>query len=175
MENMSRRSFLKAMGTTTAATVLATSGMSAAERFADRKQKKVVAPEEPQKVKLACVGIANRGRQIIGDLERTGLCEIVALCDVDPNSKESQKTIAEHPNAKVFTDFRKLFDEYANEFEKEAPSPELRTYNGIDFYLVCNDEKNYVTWTSGKVDGVISYTDTELDIDRIIRSISGEK
>ena len=117
MENMSRRSFLKTMGTTTAATVLATSGVSAAERFADRKVKKVVAKEEPQKVKLACVGIANRGRQIIGDLERTGLCEIVALCDVDPNSKESQQTIAEHPNAKVFTDFRKLFDEYANEFE----------------------------------------------------------
>lgn len=117
MENMSRRGFLKAMGTTTAGAMLATSGVSAAERFADRKNKKVVAPAEPQKVKLACVGIANRGRQIIGDLERTGLCEIVALCDVDPNSKESQQTIAEHPNAKVFTDFRKLFDEYANEFE----------------------------------------------------------
>lgn len=105
------------MGTTTAGAMLATSGVSAAERFADRKNKKVVAPAEPQKVKLACVGIANRGRQIIGDLERTGLCEIVALCDVDPSSKESQQTIAEHPNAKVFTDFRKLFDEYANEFE----------------------------------------------------------
>jgi hypothetical protein len=68
-------------------------------------------------VKLACVGIANSGRQIIGDLERTGLCEIVALCDVDPNSKESKQTIAEHPNAKVFTDFREMFDKYSNEFE----------------------------------------------------------
>ena len=65
-------------------------------------------------------------------------------------------------------------NEYANEFEKEAPSPELRTYNGIDFYLVYNDEKNYVTWTNGKIDGSIFYTDSELDIDRIIRSISGE-
>lgn len=114
---MSRRNFLKAMGATTAGVVLSTSPISAAERLTDKKTKKKSAPEEPAKVKLACVGIANRGRQIIGDLERTGLCEIVALCDVDPNSKESKQTIAEHPNAKVFTDFREMFDKYSNEFE----------------------------------------------------------
>ena len=118
MENMSRRSFLKAMGTTTAGAMLATTGLSAAERLAaEPRVKKAVAAPTPQKVKLACVGIANRGRQIIGDLERTGLCEVVALCDVDPNSKESQQTISEHPKAKVFTDFRKMFDEYADQFE----------------------------------------------------------
>ncbi len=117
MENMSRRNFLKAMGATTAGVVLSASPVSAAERLADKKTKKKAAPEEPAKVKLACVGIANRGRQIIGDLERTGLCEIVALCDVDPNSKESKQTIAEHPNAKVFTDFREMFDKCGNEFE----------------------------------------------------------
>lgn len=114
---MSRRNFLKAMGATTAGVVLSTSPISAAERLTDKKTKKKSASEEPAKVKLACVGIANRGRQIIGDLERTGLCEIVALCDVDPNSKESKQTIAEHPNAKVFTDFREMFDKYSNEFE----------------------------------------------------------
>ena len=114
---MSRRNFLKAMGATTAGVVLSTSPISASERLTDKKTKKKSAPEEPAKVKLACVGIANRGRQIIGDLERTGLCEIVALCDVDPNSKESKQTIAEHPNAKVFTDFREMFDKYSNEFE----------------------------------------------------------
>lgn len=114
---MSRRIFLKAMGATTAGVVLSTSPVSAAERLADKKTKKKAASEDPAKVKLACVGIANRGRQIIGDLERTGLCEIVALCDVDPNSKESKQTIAEHPNAKVFTDFREMFDKYSNEFE----------------------------------------------------------
>ncbi|MBR4778701.1 MAG: Gfo/Idh/MocA family oxidoreductase [Bacteroidaceae bacterium] len=118
MENMSRRNFLKAMGATTAGVVLSSSPVSAAERIADKKTKrKKAVPEEPAKVKLACVGIANRGRQIIGDLEKTGLCEIVALCDVDPNSKESKQTIAEHPNAKVFTDFREMFNKCANEFE----------------------------------------------------------
>ncbi len=117
MENMSRRNFLKAMGATTAGVVLSSSPVSAAERLTDKKTKKKAAPVEPAKVKLACVGIANRGRQIIGDLEKTGLCEIVALCDVDPNSKESKQTIAEHPNAKVFTDFREMFDKCANEFE----------------------------------------------------------
>lgn len=66
-------------------------------------------------------------------------------------------------------------EEYANEFEKEGETPELRAYNSIDFYLVCNDEKNYVTWTDGNIDGVFSYTDSELDIDMIIKSISGDK
>ena len=64
--------------------------------------------------------------------------------------------------------------EYADEFEKEAKSPELRTYNGIDYYFLKNDEKCYVTWTSGDVDGSIFYTDSELDIERIIKSIPGE-
>ena len=35
------------------------------------------------KVKIAYVGIGNRGEQIIGDFARTGMVEVVALCDVD--------------------------------------------------------------------------------------------
>ena len=118
MEDMTRRGFLKAMGTATAGTLLGTTGISAAEHLMSLdKKKKEAAKEAGGKVKLACVGIANRGRQIIQDFDRTGLCEIVALCDVDLNSKESQQTIAEHPNAKLFRDFRVMFDEYKNEFE----------------------------------------------------------
>ena len=118
MENISRRHFLKTVGTATAGTIITTSGLSAAEHLSGMdKVKKEAEKKAGGKVKLACIGIANRGRQIIGDLERTGLCEIVALCDVDLQSAESQKTIAEHPNAKLFKDFRKMFDEYKNEFE----------------------------------------------------------
>lgn len=115
---MTRRGFLKAMGTATAGTLLGATSISAAENMMDKNRKKKEAePAAPGKVKMACIGIANRGRQIIQEFDKTGLCEIVALCDVDLNSKESQKTIAEHPNAKLFRDFRKLFDEYKNEFE----------------------------------------------------------
>ena len=120
MENISRRGFLKTMGTATAGVLLTGTAANAAEQMAGladkKKKKKEVVPDNP-KVKLACVGIANRGRQIINDFMRTGLCEIVALCDVDLQSKESQQTIAEHPDAKVFTDFREMFDKAGNTFE----------------------------------------------------------
>lgn len=64
--------------------------------------------------------------------------------------------------------------EYADVFFKDEEQLDVRTYNGTDFYFICNDCKNYVTWTSGEIDGSIFYTDPGLDIERIIKSISGE-
>ena len=119
MTNISRRKFIQVGAVSAAGAIAATSGLSAMEAMDPRKKKKnepAPAPK-PEKVRMAAVGIANRGRQIIQEFDNTGLCEFVALCDVDPKSKESQMTIAEHPNAKVFTDFRKLFDEYGKEFD----------------------------------------------------------
>ena len=65
-------------------------------------------------------------------------------------------------------------DNRANELEKESDSPDMQTYNGTDYYFVSNDGKNYVSWSNGEIDGVLSYTDSELDINRIIKSIPGE-
>ncbi|MDO4816233.1 MAG: DUF4367 domain-containing protein [Bacillota bacterium] len=65
-------------------------------------------------------------------------------------------------------------DNRANELEKESDSPDIQTYNGTDYYFVNNDGKNYVSWSNGEVDGSIFYTDSELDIERIIKSIPGE-
>ena len=36
-----------------------------------------------RKVNIAYIGIGNRGEQIIDDFEKTGLVNVVALCDVD--------------------------------------------------------------------------------------------
>ena len=69
------------------------------------------------KVNIAWVGMANRGREVMREFERTGLANIVAMCDVDPKSKGSQESIKAHPEAKVYTDFRKMFDEMGNKFE----------------------------------------------------------
>ena len=70
-----------------------------------------------EKVNLACVGIGNRGAEVIKGLNETGLCNIVALCDVDMGAKHTQKTIAQFPNAKQFQDFRKMFDKMAGEID----------------------------------------------------------
>jgi predicted dehydrogenase len=111
MEPLSRRNFLKTAGLGTAGVLLGVQGLSAAEKPAPQT------PKKGAKVRLAAVGIANRGKQIIDEFDRTGLCEFTALCDVDPESKESRESIANHPKAKVFKDFRKLFEEYSDHFD----------------------------------------------------------
>ncbi len=64
-------------------------------------------PQEPRdKVRLAIIGLANRGESNWSPLANE---EIVALCDVDP--KHAEKARARFPKAKFVTDLRKLFDE----------------------------------------------------------------
>ena len=89
METLSRRNFLKTAGLGTAGAILGVQHLSA--KGLDGSSP---APAKGAKVRLAAIGIANRGAQIIDDFTRTGLCDIVALCDVDPESAESRKTIA---------------------------------------------------------------------------------
>ena len=72
------------------------------------------------KVKIAYVGIGNRGEQIIGDFARTNGVEVVALCDVDMGAKHTQKVMNQYPHAKRFRDFREMFDKAGNEFEAVA-------------------------------------------------------
>ncbi|MBC7846830.1 MAG: Gfo/Idh/MocA family oxidoreductase [Flavobacterium sp.] len=75
------------------------------------------APLAKNRVKLALIGIGNRGGQISKDLFATGLCEIVALCDVDMGAKHTQEIMAMFPKAKQFKDFREMFNKFGNEFE----------------------------------------------------------
>lgn len=75
------------------------------------------APLAKNRVKLALIGIGNRGGQISKDLFATGLCEIVALCDVDMGAKHTQEIIGMFPKAKQFKDFREMFNKFGNEFE----------------------------------------------------------
>ncbi len=62
------------------------------------------------KVKLACIGILN-------EFAKTGLANIVALCDVDMGAKHTQENMAKFPNAKRFKDFREMFDKIGNEID----------------------------------------------------------
>lgn len=66
------------------------------------------------RVNLACCGIGNRGGQIIEEFNRTGLCNIVALCDVDMGAPHTQKVMGMFPDAPRFQDFRKMFDTVGN-------------------------------------------------------------
>ena len=112
---ISRGDFLKRSGLA-AAGIMMGGVASGSELFAAQQSKKERFAKLG-KVNVAWIGMANRGRDVMKDFERTGLANIVAMCDVDLKQSGCQEAIAAHPKAKVYTDFRKMFDEMGSKFE----------------------------------------------------------
>jgi len=110
----SRRIFLKKALTLTAAAAVPT--------ILTRTVSGVVLPfSKPanagERVNLACCGIGNRGGEIIRALYDTGLCNIVALCDVDMSAPHTEKVLKMFPDVPRFQDFRVMFDKMGNQIE----------------------------------------------------------
>jgi len=76
---------------------------------------KLAGPNE--RVNLACIGIGNRGGEIILDLYKTGLVNIVALCDVDMGAPQTLAILKQFPDVPRFQDFRKMFDKMSNQID----------------------------------------------------------
>src|SRR5258708_4990065 len=66
--------------------------------------------EKNEKLNIAMIGSGGRGGANLKGVMDTKLVNIVALCDVDAAAVEGQG--AKYPNAKKYTDFRKLFDDH---------------------------------------------------------------
>ena len=105
-----RRQFLKEMSL--AAGALALGSVSDVINAAEKK-----AAPKGDKVKVAFIGIGNRGEQDVDDFVRTGMVDVVALCDVDMDGRHTQKVRSLFPQAKRFTDFRELFEKYSSHFD----------------------------------------------------------
>jgi hypothetical protein len=100
-----RRSFLKGVFATGALTAISPNLL-------------LGAPGE--KVRLACIGIGNRGGDVIREFNNTGLANVVGLCDTDMGARHTERTLQMFPNAPRFQDFRKMFDKMANEIDAVA-------------------------------------------------------
>lgn len=105
-QSLSRRTFLRN-------SILATSAL-ALSRYS-MAETKLAKPNE--RVNLACVGIGNRAGEIIRDLYKTGLCNIVALCDVDMGAPHTEAILKDFPDVPRFQDFRQMFDKMANQID----------------------------------------------------------
>lgn len=103
---LSRRSFIKKSVLAGGAVVASNSILS-----------NVALASANERVNLACIGIGNRGAEIIRDLYKTGLCNIVALCDVDMGAAHTQGILKEFPDVPRFQDFREMFDKMGNQIE----------------------------------------------------------
>lgn len=104
MESMKRRVFLKKSAAAVAATSFSfIPGYSFGKIAAN------------DKLNIAIIGCTNRGAAIGRDAMRYGLANCVALCDVVPSRTDEFK--ARYKDARVFSDFRKMFDVMANEID----------------------------------------------------------
>jgi len=74
-----------------------------------------VAPSE--KLNVAFIGTAQKGSNNRTAFVSTGMMNVVALCDPDLNQKQAQESAAAHPEAKQFTDFRRMFDAMADQID----------------------------------------------------------
>lgn len=105
--SFSRRLFLKRAMMASAVAAVSPGLLAARPKFAAANER----------VNLACIGIGNRGAQIINDLYTTGLCNIVALCDVDMGAPQTVDILKKFPNVPRFQDFRQMFDKMGNEID----------------------------------------------------------
>ncbi len=103
---LSRRSFVKQSVIAAGAVMLSKSVLG-----------KVNLAKPNERVNLACVGLGNRAAEIIKELYKTGLCNIVALCDVDLGAKHTQEILGMFPDAPRFKDFRLMFDKMGNQID----------------------------------------------------------
>ncbi len=113
-----RRDFLKEMGMAAAGIALGSSN----KLFAHPMTSKEWATVKNDKVKIAYIGIGNRGEQNIDEFAKTGMVDVVAVCDVDLDGKQCQKVLSKYPDAKRFHDFRDLFEKYGSHFDAVCAS-----------------------------------------------------
>ena len=102
---------MKQVSVLTAAAAIPAVACTAGATHAPRKVK------PGKKVRLACVGIGFRGGAIIKKFEETGLCDIVALCDIDMGAPHTLETIERHPDVPRYQDFRKMFKEMGKKID----------------------------------------------------------
>jgi len=67
------------------------------------------------KLDLAIIGCSHQGGTIGRGALGTGMVNLVALCDVDESRARHFKN--KHPDAKVYNDFRKMFDEMGDKID----------------------------------------------------------
>ena len=114
----SRRNFLKTVGATAASMALGGFGGAMATPLTSTEW----GTGKKDKVKIAYIGIGNRGEQNIEEFAKTGLVEVTALCDIDMGGAHTQKVMNMYSKARRFRDFREMFDKASADFDAVCAS-----------------------------------------------------
>ena len=78
------------------------------------------------KLRTAHIGVGGMGLADLNSIASHPQVEVTALCDVDSNALAAAKKL--HPNARVFADYRKLFDAMANSIDAVVVSTPDHTH-----------------------------------------------
>lgn len=76
------------------------------------------------KIAYACIGVGGKGQSDTRDASRHG--DVVAICDIDESRVDSAAKL--YPNAKKFSDFRKMFDEMGKSIDAVTVSTPDHTH-----------------------------------------------
>ncbi len=77
-----------------------------------------------EEIRFACIGVGGKGSSDSSDAGREG--KVVAICDIDRNILEEKRK--EFPDAKVYTDFRKMLDEMEDQIDAVTVSTPDHTH-----------------------------------------------
>lgn len=114
-EKLSRLNFLRTAGMAASGVVLGSS--TAAKAVVPEIVPSSTIAGSARKVNLALIGAAHQGASDAKQFINSGLANIVAICDVDLDSKGCQDIIKLAPKAKLFRDFRVMFDKMAGDID----------------------------------------------------------
>lgn len=64
---------------------------------------------------VSAFGVGGRGSSVMNGLDRTNKVKYVTLCDVD--DRRAEKSYEKYSKAKIYKDFRKVFDNHLNEID----------------------------------------------------------
>ena len=113
-KTISRRSFLKNSAIVSAAAIAAPSVIVHASENKKLPKGKIVSRD---KVNVAFIGIGNRGCEDANGMFDTGLCNVVALCDVDMGAEHTLEIMNKFKGVPTFRDWRKMFDKMADKID----------------------------------------------------------
>lgn len=135
----SRRDFLKTVGLSAAG--MALGGISAAASPVAASKKTT---GKPEKVKIAYIGIGNRGEQNIDEFAKTGMVDVTVLCDIDMGAKHTQKVMNMYPKARRFRDFREMFEKASGDFEAVCASVPDHMHYPVAMLALANGKHVYL-------------------------------
>lgn len=71
--------------------------------------------EKKGRLKTAHIGVGGMGGEDLRDISSHALVDVTALCDVDANNLAAAKKL--HPNAKTYSDYRKMLDKIGDSID----------------------------------------------------------